>query len=410
MNTQGRPLRVAMVGSSLRRGGAEKQTVYIARALLESGIDVRFFYLGAGGHYESVLRELKVPLSQIYYPNRSWKILVKLILALRRWQPHVVLIFQFGDMHFGGIAGRLCRAQVLGGVQSDGWYELRYFGRLSRSLLRLAHGVLPNSHGAKQTLISQGLNPQKMEVLANVLDLRDFDNRTALPFSIPLPPDRVVAAAVGSLQPCKRFDRFLDAFALARRAEPSLAGVIAGGDLGAKAALEAKAEELGLGPQDVRFLGECHNVPALLARSAMLVLASDYEGLPNVVLEAMAARLPVITTPAGDAGLVVQHGRTGYVVEPDNIQGMADSLIRLARSPETRTTFGEAGRQRVEQEYNYATLADRLLAVFERFARQARKVSLLRELDARRRSPELKNGGSRNSALVGMARSTHSAV
>jgi glycosyltransferase involved in cell wall biosynthesis len=277
-------------------------------------------------------------------------------------------------------------------------------------MLRLAHGILPNSHGAKQTLASQGLNPQKMEVLANVLDLRDFDSRNALPYSSPLPSDRVVAAAVGSLQPCKRFDRFLDAMALARRVEPALAGVIAGRDLGAKAALQAKADALRLGPQDVNFLGECHNVPALLARTAMLVLASDSEGLPNVILEAMAARLPVITTPAGDAGLVVQHGRTGYVVEPDNIQGMADALIRLARSPETRTTFGEAGRQRVEQEYNYATLPDRLLAVFERFARQTRKVSLLRELDAQRRSHEFKDVGSRNSAFIGMTRSTHSAV
>jgi glycosyltransferase involved in cell wall biosynthesis len=365
-----------MVGSSLRRGGAEKQSVYIARALLESGIDVRFFYLGGGGHYESVLRELKVPVSQIYYPNRSWRILVKLILALRQWQPHVVLIFQFGDMHLGGIAGRFSKALILGGVQSDGWYELRYFGRLSRPLLRLAHGILPNSHGAKQTLASQGLNPQKMDVLANVLDLRDFDDRSRLPFSIPMPPDRVVAAAVGSLQPCKRFDRFLDAIALARRVEPTLAGVIAGGDLGAKAALLARADALGLGPQDVSFLGECHNVPALLARTAMLVLSSDYEGLPNVILEAMAARLPVITTPAGDAGLIVQHGRTGYVVEPDSIQGMAHSLIRLARSPATRTTFGEAGRQRVEQEYEYELLAERLLGIFHRFADQQQRIAL----------------------------------
>jgi len=185
-----------------------------------------------------------------------------------------------------------------------------------------------------------------------------------------------------------------------------LAGVIAGRDLGAQAALQAKADALGLRPPNLSFLGECHNVPALLARTAMLVLTSEYEGFPNVILEAMAARLPVITTPAGDAGLVVQHGRTGYVVEADNIQGMADALIGLMRSPETRTTFGEAGRQRVEQEYDCATLPDRLLAVFERFARQTRKVSVLRELDAQRRTHELKGEGGRNSALIGMARST----
>jgi glycosyltransferase involved in cell wall biosynthesis len=220
-----------------------------------------------------------------------------------------------------------------------------------------------------------------MEVLPNVIDLEDFDARSALPLGISLPSKRVIVAAVGSLRSCKRFDRFIEALALARRRESALAGVIAGADCGARAALQERANSLGLARDDLMFLGEFDRVPALLAQVALLVLSSDYEGFPNVILEAMAAQLPVVTTPAGDAGLIVQHGKTGYVVEREDIQGMAAFMVQLARAPSMRMNFGEAGRKRVEQEYNYESLSDRLVAIFQRFARQARRASLLEMLE-----------------------------
>src|SRR5256885_15413561 len=82
-----RPLRVALVTSSLRLAGAEKQTVYAARALLHAGIDVRLFYVGGGGYYETVLRQMGIPLCQIYVPNRPWLILAGVIRALCRVGP-----------------------------------------------------------------------------------------------------------------------------------------------------------------------------------------------------------------------------------------------------------------------------------------------------------------------------------
>jgi glycosyltransferase involved in cell wall biosynthesis len=144
--------------------------------------------------------------------------------------------------------------------------------------------------------------------------------------------------------------------------------------------LHEKAKALGLTPPDLTFLGECDRIPALLARSGLLVLTSEYEGFPNVILEAMAARLPVITTPAGDASLVVQHNKTGYVVKGEDTQGMAAFMVQLARSPSMRLNLGESGRKRVELEYNYESLAGRLVTVFRTFAAQQRRASLLEML------------------------------
>jgi glycosyltransferase involved in cell wall biosynthesis len=375
-----RHLRLAILASSLRRGGAEKQTVYAARALFEAGMEIQFYYLGEGGVYESALRNLGIPLCQIYVPNRPGLMLARLLLALRQWQPDVVLASQFGDLLYGAIAGRCLGALTLGGVRSDGFYEFDTHGGLSRWMVRLAHGLVANSHRARQNLVSQGVDPSLIEVVPNVIDLPDFDARACLPMPIAVPAGRVIAAAVGSLHPCKSFDRFLEALALARRSEPGLVGVIAGADCGARSDLEAKARSLGLGPAEVLFAGECENVPALLSHAGLLVLSSDYEGFPNVILEAMAARLPVITTAVGDARSIVRHGQTGYVVDRAETQSMARYMIRLAQSPGLAAKFGQAGRQRVEQEFNFDSLAGRLGRVLRRIARRQRKASLLRIL------------------------------
>ncbi len=376
----GRP-RVAVVTSSLKLAGAEKQTVYLSRALVEAGLDTVVFHLGEGGHYEPVLRQMGIAPVRIFRQNRPLSILARLGWALCRYRPAVVFAPQFGDLLQAGLAGRLSRALVLGGVRSDGFYELNSQGRRSPFMLRLAHGLVANSHRAARNLVSRGIALSKIKILPNVLDLQDFDTRSQQPPPIAIPAGRVVAVAVGSLQPCKRLDRFLSALALARRQAPSLLGVIAGADCGSRPALEQAARELGLWPHHVVFAGECHNVPALLAQAGFLVLCSEYEGFPNVILEAMAAGLPVISTPGGDAARLVLPGRTGFVVEGAQIEALARSMAELARDPGTRARFGAEGRGLVAREYSYETLSGRLLRVVCDFAAQQGRHHLVHRLE-----------------------------
>ncbi len=371
-----KPLRVALVASSLRLAGAEKQTVYLSRALLELGIEVRFYHLGEDGPYKAALSQIGIPLFHIYRPNQPLFMLARLARALHGFNPQIVFAPQFGDLLQGGTAGRCCNAMVLGGIRSDGFYELCSHGRRSRWMLMLAQGLVANSHRAVQNLVSNGVHRRKLRVLPNVLDLSEFDSRSLLPCSWSLPSNRVKAVAVGSLQPCKRFDRFLRALALARRTVPDLLGVIAGADRGSRRALEQMANELELVPNHIVFVGECDNIPALLKQADCLVLCSDYEGFPNVILEAMAAALPVITTPVGDAARIVRPDRTGYVVDGDEVEALAGRLVQLAVSPETRTRLGREARTIVTREYSYSFLPLRLLSIFHDFAAQNRRSRL----------------------------------
>jgi glycosyltransferase involved in cell wall biosynthesis len=366
-------MRVALIATSLRRAGAEKQFFYAARTLHEAGIDARVYYLGAGDHYQTILANEGIPLRQIFNPHQSFLMLLRLIKELIAFRPHIVLASQFGDLLFAGVAGRVCGALVLGGVRSDGFYELRTAGRRSWLMLKLSHGLIANSDRAKDNLISLGNAAQKIAVVPNVIDLADFDQKMSRPFQNSAWDNRIPVTAVGSLQYCKRFDRFLDGLALARQREPSLFGVIAGDDLGEKAALERKSDALRLLPDHLQFLGDCAQIPSLLAGSRMLVSCSEYEGFPNVILEAMAARLPVLITPVGDARRIMKDGVAGYLLQPDDPRGMAERIVSLARDPAQAHQMGEAGRKLVERDYNITSLAPRLLSVFSVFAVKHRK-------------------------------------
>ena len=153
-------------------------------------------------------------------------------------------------------------------------------------------------------------------------------------------PNRIVA--VGRLAHPKRTDLLVQAFASIRRAHPSAELQIVG-DGPDRADVERRVRELGV-QEGVRLLGDRDDVPELLSRSGCFVLASDYEGCPLAVIEAMAAGVPVVATGVGGVPELVEDGRTGFVVAPGDPQALAAAVERVLLDPEGARKMGEAGR------------------------------------------------------------------
>jgi len=367
MNGQAnKSLRVALIAGALSRGGAEKQAVYMARALHEGGVDVRIYNFREEGLHEPDLTARGIPHRLVRCPATPPGRLLALYAEMRRFRPHIIQASLFWWNIHVSVLGYLCGAMAIGAVRSSGFREVDIYGRRGRWLLHIPPSLITNSDAARRNLEALGVTPAKIAVLPNAIDLNDFDARSAVRHD---DDGRDIAVAVGRLIPVKRFDRFLESLARARCTTPALAGMIIG-DGPEGSALLRQAEELGLLSGGLTFLGARDDIPALLGRAAMLVLSSDTEGFPNVLLEAMAARRPVITTPAGDAGLIVEEGRTGYVVPFGDTDTMAERMVRLANAPGLRQKLGEAGRERVERLYNLDSLFDQLLAIYRDIARR----------------------------------------
>ncbi len=356
MNTES--LRIAFLAGTLTHGGAEKQLVYAARALKEMGIPLQIYCLTRGEYYESTLRGLGIhPIWVGRFENR----LIRLLLITRlaaRFRPHIFQAWHFYTNLYVSLLPRISpHAMGVGAIRSNVFHEIEANGFWARWLIRAPDALVANSYTAKQNSRLFGIE-KKVYVLPNVIDLHEFDLQASAE-RLHSSHDSLIAITVARLQPVKRISRFLSALAIARREAPNLIGWIVG-DGPERQRLEAEAGQLGLLPHAVRFWGSRSDVPSLLRQADIFVLTSDREGFPNVILEAMAASLPVITTPAGDAGVIVEDGITGYVVQGEPVAQIAECMIRLARDADLRQVLGTAGRVRVEERYSYHLLPQTL--------------------------------------------------
>jgi glycosyltransferase involved in cell wall biosynthesis len=303
-------------------------------------------------------------VSQAKHPLRRLTALTRLVLEFR---PHVLQAGHFYTNLYVALAARACGAVAIGSIRNDTYYEMRTHGKWGPWLLRLPPTLLTNSWAAKENAEALGISPDRIRVLPNVIDLPAFDSSMAAG-GLPAADHPPTLLTVCRLDPVKRVDRFLHVVKLL---QPRVAGLraLVVGDGPERAALEALAVGLGLLPEVVEFLGSRNDVPALLRRSDVLLMTSEHEGFPNTILEAMAAGLPVVTTPVGDAPRVVVDGLTGYITELDDHM-VAERLVPLLTSASLRKRLGTAGRGRVEALYSFEGLADRLLQMYRQIAVQ----------------------------------------
>lgn len=216
--------------------------------------------------------------------------------------------------------------------------------------------VAVSAHERDEGLVHGVGVPAHYVVVPNGIDLAPFA-------AAPDPqPGRVVV--VGRLAPQKRPDLSVRTAGLLRERVPG-ARVDLVGDGPLRTAVEALVAAEGLG-EAVRVLGSRDDVPAQLAGAACLLLASDYEGCPLSVIEAMAAAVPVVTTRVGGVDELVVEGETGFVVEPGRPDLLADRLAGLLRDPARARAIGEAGRERARALFGRERMVAQTAALYER--------------------------------------------
>ena len=136
------------------------------------------------------------------------------------------------------------------------------------------------------------------------------------------------------------------------------------GDGPLTAEMQSLGASHGLGDR-VRFLGQRLDVPEILARAQISVLATNWEGFPLSILEAMRASLPVVATAVAGVPESVSDGETGYLVPRGDVATLRDRIRRLLLDPELRRRHGKAGRVAYERRFTLDTFVDRTVAVYE---------------------------------------------
>jgi len=200
----------------------------------------------------------------------------------------------------------------------------------------------------------------------NGLDLATFDQLAAkgLREPIDVPEGAPIVAVIGNLWPVKGHRTLLEAVAKLP-ADLHHVRFVCAGEGPERTYLASRIAELGLRGR-VLLLGHRLDVPALLARCNAACLCSSAEGLSNALMEAMAARLPVIATRVGGNPELVREGENGWLVPYGDPGALAEKLTALLRAPEDAQAMGRRGRERVERELTLERMADGYGALYRR--------------------------------------------
>jgi glycosyltransferase involved in cell wall biosynthesis len=364
LNMGGPALHVAYLTAGLRERGYE--TTLVAGTLAQGEDSMAFVASGLG------VAVVTIPeLGREISPVRDLIATLRLARLIRRERPQILHTHTAKAGTVGRLAARLAgsaRPPIV--VHTFHGHVLRgYFGPVRSRLFRwlerwLARGttaLIAVSPQVRDDLVALGVAPrEKFAVIRLGIELEervaDTNGRADTRHYLGIAPDRFTVGWIGRMTAIKNTEDVLSAFKAlrARGVEATLCMVGDGPD---RPELERRAHELGI-MRDTLFLGYQQDVAPLYAAFDALVLPSSNEGTPVSVIEALAARTPVVATRVGGVPDVVREGDDGFLVDPGDTDALAERLERLASDPELRERMGTAARSRVLSRYAVDRLVD----------------------------------------------------
>lgn len=366
-------VKVIMIHQSLEMGGAERQGLLLAQWLKENhGVNVEIWGLGHLGSVAAWCEKRNIPWRKVSWAWSGTRLsnmigMLRLLIALKRSQPDVLLPYTMPPNIGCGILWRLVGAKTCVWNQRDeGRQRLAPF--LERYAVKNTPWFISNSRHATDFLTKElGVNRERIDVIPNGIELAPMQlDRDDWRFHHGIPKDSFVACMVANLQQFKDHPTLLKAWQIVLKscANDSQAPVLvlAGHDYGRGAELQALAKNLGL-ENHVHFLGHIDDITGMLNASDIGVFSSLMEGLPNGVLECMAAGLPVVATNIPGIREALGSDEHHLLTVPGNALTMAKAVLRLMHDQNLRQSVSEKNANRICAEFSKEQMCRRTYQV-----------------------------------------------
>lgn len=363
-------MHIIQIVDLLAKGGAQRLILTFAKEIQKHNLKLSVISLSSDvdSDFVKAFEELGVRVI-VFHFRRLLDLMpiVELFRWIKREKPDVIHTHLTYANVIGGLIGFLCKVPVVTTLHTTGteprfygpktdWAETMALRYVTDYVVACGPSVL-NAYNAK-------LNNRQMQVVPNSisLDKVEFsdDERISLRKHIMGDLDKVLLISIGRLVPPKGFDLLLEALAAVVEKNSNVFLVIVGdGELDIE--LKNRVKKLNL-EKYVSFLGNRDDVSSLLAASDIYVLPSKWEGLPLVILEAMAMGLPIVATDVGDVAWVLDS--TGILVPPFESHAIANGILKMLEKKTSWTIMGQKGRQRVEDMFNSTRRVKDILSIY----------------------------------------------
>lgn len=361
-------MKVCFIAGTLGRGGAERQLLYMLRALQDEGIDTRVLCLTKGEAYEAQIKELGIKVDWIGSSNNRIVRVLKIMNNIRKQPADILQSSHFYTNIYAAIAGRLLAIPSSGAIRSDLRFEFAVNKFYRNWQLKLPGHLIANSELAVERAVSHGVNPNKIDFLRNVVEISDNNG----------------IQRVGE----KKSLNILFAGRLGKEKRPELFVKLASQILRDLQQFDVRFEIAGDGPLRSKleqlvnnhvplsthfsFLGEQVEMSGVYRRTDILVLTSEHEGTPNVVLEAMAHGIPVVATRVGGVPEILSD-KCGILVDPADFEELVAATTKLILDPDLRRDMGRNGQDYVASNHSFKYLQKRLVGIYSKVLRDEQK-------------------------------------
>lgn len=364
-------LNAALVITELDPGGAEKAFARIAIGLKSLGWNVSVYSLREVGLAADAIQQSGISVTPLHGFRFDPRAIIRLGSAFRRQRPHVVLSFLHEANLISRIAARIARVPVqISGIRvADRRLSVAWPERLTSKLV--THYVAVSQNVADVHAAVCGIARDRISVIYNGVDPPPPDpchanGRHTNAGQTMRPADaggnrRETVLFVGRLTPQKAPQDLLDAYRQLPAAQQALCELVFVGDGPLRSSLEEEARRWNL---PATFLGWRPDVWKLMSAASVLVLPSRWEGLPNVILEAMATRLPVISARIDGVSELITDGETGRLFTPGRADELAAQLSEHLRDPQRGQTLADAAQGICLQRFTWSAASaayDRLM-------------------------------------------------
>jgi glycosyltransferase involved in cell wall biosynthesis len=350
-----------MIGQ-FRCGGSERQLYWLLKRMECSQFHphVVVWNFSDDQQYVSPIRSLGVPIHGFPEAVSNLSKLWRLRCLVVELKPEILHSYSFYLNAAAYWATYRTNTIPFGSVRSNFASDIKSVGLLRGHLsARWPRNQICNSvsalNFAKQS--KSPFMPERLVMVRNGLDLNNAR-------WCPIPSRRTVSIlGIGSLIPSKRWDRLVAAASeLKKRKLEFSVRIVGDGPL--RSALEEQTRKLRIDDR-VTFLGQSDDILGLLGDSTLLAHTSDVEGCPNVVMEAMALGRPVVATDVGDVSFLVEDGKTGFIVQRQDLNQFVECLETLIANRDLCQRMGEAGRSKALHEFGLDRLVSETFAAYE---------------------------------------------
>lgn len=361
---------------SFHQGGSERQAVQLTRLLREDGTHKVF---AATLNKEGVLlgeieklgfKEIPEFKLKSFYDANFLLQLKKCVKFFRENEIEIVQTHDFYTNVFGITAARLAGVKCkIAAKRETSAVRSKAQKFIEKRIFAMADRIVANSEAVKNYLLNESVSAKKINVIYNGLDSSRLvpaeTNREKILENFNLPNDesvKLITLVANLRHVVKNQPMFLRTAKKVIQKHPEAHFVLAGeGEL--KASLETAAKELQI-ERNTHFLGRCTRVPELLSISYACVLTSFAEGFSNSILEYMWAEKPVVATNVGGASEAVFENETGFLVDSNDDETMANRLIELLENQEKAARFGQNAKRIVEERFSLRSQLDKTLELY----------------------------------------------